>query len=86
MTQDDHYFNEVYGTIDEIFSYLRKKWNIQIIKGLFCDYKHFKDFLEQHPNLSSKVVAERLKELEHEGLIGKKNNKLYPDSDRILLN
>jgi DNA-binding HxlR family transcriptional regulator len=71
MAQDD-YFNEVYQTIGDIFSYLRKKWNIQIIKGLFCDYKHFKDFLEQHPTLSSKVLAERLKELEDNGIIGKK--------------
>ena len=72
MVQEDHYFNEVYSTIDDVFSYLRKKWNIQIIKGLFCDYKHFKDFLEQHPTLSSKVLAERLKELEQEGIIEKK--------------
>ena len=72
MAQDDYYFNEVYRTIDDTFSYLRKKWNIQIIKGLFCDYKHFKDFLEQHPTLSSKVLAERLKELEEEDIIEKK--------------
>ncbi|OPX57877.1 MAG: HxlR-like helix-turn-helix [Methanobacterium sp. PtaB.Bin024] len=72
MAKDDYYFNEVYQTIDDTFSYLRKKWNIQIIKGLFCDYKHFKDFLEQHPTLSSKVLAERLKELEDEGIIEKK--------------
>jgi DNA-binding HxlR family transcriptional regulator len=72
MTQDDYYFNEVYQTIDDIFSYLRKKWNIKIIKGLFCDCKYFKDFLEQHPTLSSKVLSERLKELEEKGIIEKK--------------
>lgn len=71
MAQDDYYFNEVYRTIDDTFSYLRRKWNIQIIKGLFCDYKHFKDFLEQHPTLSSEVLAERLKELEEKGIIEK---------------
>ena len=72
MAQEDHYFNEVYRTIDDTFTYLRKKWTIQIIKGLFCDYKHFKDFLKQHPTLSSKVLSERLKELEREGIIEKK--------------
>ncbi|MCC7550360.1 MAG: helix-turn-helix transcriptional regulator [Methanobacterium sp.] len=72
MAKDDYYFNEVYRTIDDTFSYLRKKWTIQIIKGLFCDYKHFKDFLEQHPTLSSKVLSERLKELEQEGIIEKR--------------
>ena len=69
---NDDYLLEIYQTIDDTFSYLRKKWNIQIIKGLFCDCKHFKDFLEQHPTLSSKVLAERLKELEEKGIIEKK--------------
>ena len=72
MTQDDYYFNEVYRTIEDTFDYLRKKWNIKIIKGLFCDCKHFKDFLEHHPTLSSKVLSERLKELEQKGIIEKK--------------
>ena len=70
---NDAYLNRIYRTIDDTFSYLRKKWNIQIIKGLFCGCKHFKDFLEQHPTLSSKVLAERLKELEEEGIIEKKS-------------
>jgi DNA-binding HxlR family transcriptional regulator len=61
MTQDDYYFNEVYRTIDETFDYLGKKWNLKIIKGLFCNCKHFKDFLELNPTLSSKILYERLK-------------------------
>lgn len=72
MIQEDYYCNALYQTIDDTFSYLRKKWNIQIIKGLFCDCKHFKDFLELHPTLSSKVLSERLKELEQNGIIEKK--------------
>jgi DNA-binding HxlR family transcriptional regulator len=78
MTNKDYYFNEVYQTIDETFDYLRKKWNIKIIKGLFCDYKHFKDFLEDHPDLSSKVLSERLKELELKGIIEKKVVSITP--------
>ena len=72
MNQEDYYFNEVYRTIDETFGYLGKKWNIKIIKGLFCDCKHFKDFLELNPTLSSKVLSERLKELEQKGILEKK--------------
>jgi DNA-binding HxlR family transcriptional regulator len=78
MSQEDYYFNEVYRTIDDTFDYLRKKWNIKIIKGLFCDCKRFKDFLEAHPTLSSKVLSERLKELEHNGLIERKVVKSTP--------
>ena len=43
MTKDYYYLMKL-SNIDETFSYLRKKWNIKIIKGLFCDFKHFKDF------------------------------------------
>lgn len=71
-TQKDYYFDEVYRTIDETFDYLGKKWSIKIIKGLFCNRNHFKDLLELNPALSSKVLSERLKELEEKGIIEKK--------------
>lgn len=65
------YLKELYQTVDDTFSYLRKKWNIPIIKGLFCGCKNFKGFLELNPGLSSKVLAERLKELEEKGVVEK---------------
>ncbi len=65
------YLNELYQTVDDTFSYLRKKWNIPIIKGLFCGCKNFKGFLELNPGLSSKVLSERLKELEENGVVEK---------------
>ena len=79
MNQEDNYYNEVYRTLDETFGYLGKKWNIKIIKGLFCNCNHFKDFIELNPTLSSKVLSERLKELEQIGIIEKKvvNSNAY---------
>lgn len=65
------YLKELYQTVDDTFSYLRKKWTIPIIKGLFCDCKNFKGFLELNPGLSSKVLSERLKELEEKGVVEK---------------
>jgi len=65
------YLKELYQTVDDTFSYLRKKWNIPIIKGLFCGCKNFKGFLELNPGLSSKVLSERLKELEENGVVEK---------------
>jgi DNA-binding HxlR family transcriptional regulator len=65
------YLKELYQTVDDTFSYLRKKWNIPIIKGLFCGCKNFKGFLELNPGLSSKVLSERLKELEEKGVVEK---------------
>jgi len=65
------YLKELYKTVDDTFSYLRKKWTIPIIKGLFCGCKNFKGFLELNPGLSSKVLSERLKELEENGVVEK---------------
>jgi DNA-binding HxlR family transcriptional regulator len=65
------YLQELYQTVDDTFSYLRKKWNIPIIKGLFCGCKNFKGFLELNPGLSSKVLSERLKELEENCIVEK---------------
>jgi len=65
------YLKDLYQTVDDTFSYLRKKWTIPIIKGLFCDCKNFKGFLELNPGLSSKVLSERLKELEKNGIVEK---------------
>ncbi|MBI5680027.1 MAG: helix-turn-helix transcriptional regulator [Methanobacterium sp.] len=65
------YLQELYQTVDVTFSYLRKKWTIPIIKGLFCGCKNFKGFLELNPGLSSKVLSERLKELEENSVIEK---------------
>nr|WP_048169524.1 helix-turn-helix domain-containing protein [Methanosarcina siciliae] len=58
--------------MDETFDCLGKKWSVKIIKGLFCNRNHFKDLLELNPALSSKVLSERLKELEKKGIIEKK--------------
>jgi DNA-binding HxlR family transcriptional regulator len=61
--------DNVHQAIDETFDYLGKKWSLRIIKGLFFGDSHFKDFLEANPNLSSKVLSERLKELEKKGVV-----------------
>lgn len=71
MGNDDCCLNELYQTIDDTFSYLRKKWTIPIIKGLFSGCKNFKGFLELNRGLSSKVLSERLKELEEKGIVEK---------------
>lgn len=51
------------------FSFLGKRWIGIIIKVLFDKPSRFKDIKEKIPGISEKVLAERLKELEVEGLI-----------------
>jgi DNA-binding HxlR family transcriptional regulator len=48
-----------------------KKWTLTIIRDLTFGNTRFSDFLRTNPSLSSKVLAERLKELETDDLIKK---------------
>jgi len=48
-----------------------KKWSIEIVKDMFYGRKYFSEFLESNPELSGKVLSERLKELEKNGIITK---------------
>ena len=52
-------------------TFLSKKWTIEILMSLMSGQKRFSDLLESHQNLSSKVLAERLKELYEYQLIEK---------------
>ncbi|MGR3763349.1 winged helix-turn-helix transcriptional regulator [Rossellomorea sp. NS-SX7] len=51
------------------FSLLGKRWVGVIIRVLFDGSCRFKDINDQIPNLSQKVLADRLKELEGCGLV-----------------
>ncbi|MDO5814926.1 MAG: helix-turn-helix domain-containing protein [Methanobrevibacter sp.] len=58
--------------VDKTLNLINKKWSIQIIRDLFFGKKHFKEFKEDKPKLSNKVLSNCLKELEEKGLIEKK--------------
>lgn len=57
--------------IEACFSQIGKKWSINIIRDLFMGKKRFKDFLNSNPELSTKMLSERLRELEKHDLIEK---------------
>jgi DNA-binding HxlR family transcriptional regulator len=57
--------------IDCCMLYIGKKWGIQIIRDLINGKKRFKDFLQSNKDLTTKVLSERLKELEKNGIINK---------------
>lgn len=58
--------------VDQSLKLFSKKWHIQIIRDLFFGKSRFKDFKEDKPDLSNKVLTQSLKDLENNGLIGKK--------------
>lgn len=57
--------------VDKTLNLINKKWSIQIIRDMFFGKKHFKEFKEDKPKLSNKVLSNCLKELEENGLIEK---------------
>ena len=57
--------------VDKTLNLINRKWSIQIIRDLFFGKKHFKEFKEDKPNLSNKVLSNCLRELEENGIIGK---------------
>lgn len=58
--------------VDKTLNLINKKWSIQIIRDMFFGKKHFKEFKEDKPNLSNKVLSNCLKELEENALIEKR--------------
>ncbi len=64
--------------IEVALKYVGKKWSIDLIKDLFFGMRHFNEFLEANPKLSAKVLSQRLKELEQNGLIVKKVISVTP--------
>jgi len=57
--------------IEIALNYLGKKWTIQIIRDLFKGKKRFSEFLNSNPQISTKMLSLRLKELQKSGLIKK---------------
>ncbi|PCK21166.1 transcriptional regulator [Bacillus pumilus] len=57
--------------IQQAFLLLGKRWNGLIIHVLLDGPKRFKDLTDIIPSISQKMLAERLKELEQEGIIAR---------------
>ncbi|MBE6508942.1 MAG: helix-turn-helix transcriptional regulator [Methanobrevibacter sp.] len=71
--------------VDRTLNLINKKWSIQIIRDMFFGKKRFKEFQEDKPNLSNKVLSNCLKELEENGLIEKKVLNTSPVSTEYYL-
>ena len=68
MTMDSE---NIVCPVDKTLNLINKKWSIQIIRDMFFGKKRFKEFKEDKPKLSNKVLSSCLKELEENGLIRK---------------
>ena len=64
-------FKGDYCPVNETLKIISGKWHVLIIRDLFFGKTRFKEFKEDKPNLSNKVLTECLKDLESNGLIAK---------------
>ncbi len=64
--------------IENAVHYIGKKWAINVIRDLFVGKRRFSEFLKANPSLSTKMLAARLRELEHDALIFKKVDSMIP--------
>ncbi|MDT8716787.1 helix-turn-helix transcriptional regulator [Clostridium sp. 19966] len=61
---------------ESAFQLLGKRWTGLIIRSLLTGPKRFSDIQEIIPNLSARMLTERFKELEDQGIILR---KVYPE-------
>ncbi len=61
---------------ESAFELLGKRWTGLIIRSLLSGAKRFSDIQEIIPNLSARMLTERFKELEEQGLL---TRKVYPE-------
>lgn len=62
---------------ENAFELLGKRWTGLIIRTLLSGKKRFSEIAEAIPNMSSRMLTERFKELEKEGLV---TRKVYPET------
>lgn len=72
-------FESNYCPVNETLKIISGKWHLLIIRDLFFGKRRFKEFKEDKPALSNKVLTECLKNLESNGLI----SKTSPDDSKI---
>lgn len=62
---------------ESAFELLGKRWTGLIIRTLLSGQKRFSDIAEAIPNMSARMLTERFKELESEGIVVR---KVYPET------
>jgi DNA-binding HxlR family transcriptional regulator len=64
--------------IETTFRIIGKRWTVLIIREMLRGKKQFNRFMENIEGISPKVLTERLRELEHLGIVRRKIVSEYP--------
>jgi len=64
--------------IETTFRIIGKKWTVLIIREILRGHKQFNRFIQNIEGITPKVLTERLRELEHLGIIKREIVSEYP--------
>lgn len=64
--------------IETTFRIIGKRWTVLVIREMLRGHKQFNRFMENIEGISPKVLTERLRELEHLGIVSRKIVSEYP--------
>ena len=68
--------NEIKGLkncpIETAFRHVGKKWTVNIIRDMMLGKKRFTEFLQANPEMSTKMLSQRLRDLEKDAIIKKR--------------
>lgn len=74
---EEHHSITMCPRFETAFSFLGKRWNGLIIQTLMSGPKRFKDISGLIPSMSDKMLSERMKDLEGEGILVR---HVYPET------
>ena len=66
------------GPIETTFRIIGKRWTVLIIREILRGHTQFNRFIENIEGITPKVLTERLRELEHLGIIRRRIVSEYP--------
>ena len=58
--------------IETAFRHVGKKWTVNIIRDMLLGKKRFTEFLQANPEMSTKMLSQRLRDLEKDAVIKKR--------------
>jgi DNA-binding HxlR family transcriptional regulator len=58
--------------IETAFRHVGKKWTVNIIRDMLLGKKRFTEFLQANPEMSTKMLSQRLRDLEKDAIVRKR--------------
>lgn len=68
----DNHVEFIHCPVEIAFTHIGKKWTINILRDMFRGINKFSDFLISNPKLSTRMLSQRLQDLEEDKLIFRK--------------